>query len=358
MRGSLKGIKVCRGAPSVSHLFFADDSLLLMEANAESAQEINRILNLYEAASGQVINKDKSSILFSANTRQGLKEKMKSILQVTSQGLFPRYLGVPSYVGKAKARTFEYVKERVWKKIQGWKEKLLSKGGKEILIKAVAQAIPVYSMACFDLTKTLCEELSNMINRYWWSQVDKENKIHWASWEKMRKTKKTGGLGFRDLHAINLPMLARQAWRLIQNPASLCAQVLSARYYSDGSVLQARPRSGISYTWRSILKGVDLLKKGIIWRVGSGSNINIWSDPWIPRGSTRRVITQRGGNVVTKVNDLIDPTTNNWDEDLVRQTFLPEDANIILQIPIHTHEDDFIAWHYDKKRYIFGEISL
>ena len=94
-------------------------------------------------------------------------------------------------------------------KIQGWKEKLLSKGGKEILIKAVAQAIPVYSMACFDLTKTLCEELSNMINRYWWSQVDKENKIHWASWEKMTKTKKTGGLGFRDLHAFNLAILAK-----------------------------------------------------------------------------------------------------------------------------------------------------
>lgn len=97
----------------------------------------------------------------------------------------------------------------MWKKIQGWKEKLLSKGGKEILIKAVAQAIPVYSMACYDLTKSLCDELSSMINKYWWSQIDKENKTHWVSWEKLTKTKKTGGPGFRDLHAFNIAMLAR-----------------------------------------------------------------------------------------------------------------------------------------------------
>lgn len=84
---------------------------------------------------------------------------------------------------RQKKITFEYIKERVWKKIQGWKEKLLLKGGKEILIKDVAQAIPVYSMACFDLTKSLCDELSSMINRYWWSQMDKENKIHWIKWE-------------------------------------------------------------------------------------------------------------------------------------------------------------------------------
>ena len=65
MRGSLRGIKICGGAPSVSHLLFADDSLLLMEASASSAQEVERILNIYGSCSGQMINKDKTSILFS-----------------------------------------------------------------------------------------------------------------------------------------------------------------------------------------------------------------------------------------------------------------------------------------------------
>ena len=60
-------------------------------------------------------------------------------------------------------------------------EKLLSKYGKEILIKVVAQSIPTYTMSCFDLTKGLCDELNMIIGRYWWSQMDKTNKIHWLS---------------------------------------------------------------------------------------------------------------------------------------------------------------------------------
>ena len=80
-----------------------------------------------------------------------------------------------------KKRTFEYLKERVWKRIQGWKEKLLSKAGKGVLIKAIAQAIPSYAMSCFDLTKSLCDEISSMISRFWWTQQDKENKMHWLS---------------------------------------------------------------------------------------------------------------------------------------------------------------------------------
>lgn len=82
------------------------------------------------------------------------------------------------YIGKSKKKMFEYIKQKVWGRIQGWQEKLISKAGKEIMIKAVAQAIPTYGMSCFDLTKGLCEEISSMIARYWWSQQDKTNKIH------------------------------------------------------------------------------------------------------------------------------------------------------------------------------------
>lgn len=88
-------------------------------------------------------------------------------------------------MGQSRTKTFAYLKDRVWKRIQGWKEKLLSKAGKEVLIKAVAQAIPTYAMSCFDLTKTLCDEISSMVCRYWWSQQDNYNKMHWLSWDTM-----------------------------------------------------------------------------------------------------------------------------------------------------------------------------
>lgn len=150
----------------------------------------------------------------------------------------------------------------------GGGEKMFSKAGKEVLFKVVAQAIPFYAMACFDLTKSLCEYISSMIGRFWWSQMDQENKIDWVGWDKMTKRKKDGGLGFIYLYSFNIAMLVRQAWRMLQNPASHCIQVMAAKYYPSQNRLKPRPRYDISYSWRSILKGVQVLQSGTIWRVG------------------------------------------------------------------------------------------
>jgi hypothetical protein len=198
---------------------------------------------------------------------------------------------------------------------------MLSKAGKDILIKACAQAIPIFAMSCFDLTQSLCERMSTMICRYWWAQHDKENKMHWLSWELLSKPKSEGGLGFRDLYGFNLAMLARQGWRMLTNPDSLCARVLKARYFPNCSILEANVSDGISYSWRSILKGVQLLKKGLIWRVGDGARINIWNDMWLNREGSRQPITPRGHCLLTYVAELIDPHTGQWDEELVKQTF-------------------------------------
>jgi hypothetical protein len=81
---------------------------------------------------------------------------------------------------------------------------------------------------------------------------------------------------------------------MLINPDSLCARVLKARYFPNSSILEATATSGISYTWRSILKGCDLLKEGLVWRIGDGSRVNIWSDPWIVRDGSRCPVTPRG----------------------------------------------------------------
>jgi hypothetical protein len=93
-------------------------------------------------------------------------------------------------------------------------------------------------------------------------------------------------------------MLARQAWRLLIFPNTLCAQVLRAKYFADKNILEVSAKAGVSYTWRSILKGVKLIKEGIIWRIGDGSSVNIWKDPWILRNVSRRVITPRRGSLL------------------------------------------------------------
>ena len=79
-----------------------------------------------------------------------------------------KYLGLPSLVGKNKRNTFNDIKDKLRKKLVGWKKKLLSKANKEIFIKAMAQAILTYTMSCFKLPDTLCEELTSMIRNFWW----------------------------------------------------------------------------------------------------------------------------------------------------------------------------------------------
>jgi hypothetical protein len=122
-----------------------------------------------------------------------------------------------------------------------------------------------------------------------------------------------GGMGFRDFHYFNLAMLAKQVWRLLCEPYSLCVWVLRAKYYPDGKLLQAKMKSGSSFTWQSVLAGLDCFKKGYIWRVGDGTQIKIWDDNWIPSSHNMKVLTPRGNILFTTVDELINPVDGRWD---------------------------------------------
>ena len=112
--------------------------------------------------------------------------------------------------------------------------------------------------------------------------------MHWFSWWKLCIPKCDGGMGFRDLHSFNLALLAKQCWRMITNPESVCARILKAKYFPNTDLLHAGPKNGSSFTWQSIVAGLTTFKRGYIWCFGPGENVNIWTDPWIPSGPDRK----------------------------------------------------------------------
>ncbi|XP_030939831.1 uncharacterized protein LOC115964710 [Quercus lobata] len=163
---------------------------------------------MYEAASGQMVNKGKATLFFSRNTNDATKEVIKVSLGLLAIQHYEKYLGLPSFVGRNKKACFTHFKERIWSKMQGWKEKLLSQVGKEVMIKAVIQSIPAYSMNVFTLPVSLCKDIEAMIWKFWWGS-GKGKKIHWVKWSTLCSSKSIGGMGFHDINNFNDAMLAK-----------------------------------------------------------------------------------------------------------------------------------------------------
>ncbi|KAH9778582.1 reverse transcriptase domain-containing protein [Citrus sinensis] len=215
--GLIHGVKVARSAPTVSHLFFADDCFLLFKATHNEARIMKSLLAIYGVASGQHVNYHKSVVSFSANMDEISIRQVCGILEVSATCNHGSYLGLPSLIGRKKSAVFGFIKEKVWERLQGWNKKFLSKAGKEIMLKTFAQSILNYAMNIYLLPLELCKELELMMNAYWWGNTSK------------------------------------QCWKLITNPNSLVARILKARYYPRSSFVDATVGFNPSYTWRSIM---------------------------------------------------------------------------------------------------------
>ena len=128
------------------------------------------------------INGSKTNLFFGKSVLESTKFELKNFLGVPEIKEYEKYLGLLAVVGRKK-ESLIYIKERIWGTLQGWKEKLLSQAGREVLLKAIVQAIPTFAMSCFKLPMSLCHEIEVMIKNFFWGQCGERRKIHWKNWE-------------------------------------------------------------------------------------------------------------------------------------------------------------------------------
>ncbi|XP_071916173.1 uncharacterized protein [Coffea arabica] len=342
----ITGVKIARQGPKVSHLFFADDSLIFCKANGDEAGHIKAILECYGKASGQQVNINKSVVFFSKSTGSRKKEEVLQRLGGIQQVTQGKYLGLPLVVGRSKNSVFRFIKENLMTKIQSWKGKLLSNAGKEVLLKSVATALPSYAMSVFRLSKSLCKELSGLMARFWWGNDQGEKRMHWKKWTDLAERKVNDGLGFRDLLSFNEALLAKQVWRILTCPNLLVSKVMKSRYFPNSNIFESKVKARASWIWQSLHSSLEMLDSGMWKQVGDGSTVEIWKDRWVECSKSGRVSSPKpNGYQLTKVCNLI--KGRQWNKDIIQGLFAKEESEAIMSIPLSVFQmKDRFKWKY------------
>ncbi|KAL0345922.1 UNVERIFIED_CONTAM: hypothetical protein Sradi_4423500 [Sesamum radiatum] len=144
-----------------------------LNASAEALGCIKRILEQLEQASGLKVNLEKSAVMFSINVPQAHRMSLATILGVQVVAKHPKYLVLPTTMGRSKREVFEEKKERILKRLQGWATKELSQAGRMVLIRTVLEALPTYMMGYFELPISFVKEMEEiMANFFWYGGVE------------------------------------------------------------------------------------------------------------------------------------------------------------------------------------------
>lgn len=305
----IRGLKVARSANLITCSLFADDLLLMGRLCYNEINQIVNTLNLFSAASGLVCNPSKSKVWFSANSTASNKEGFRQFMQVNEAGNEERYLGCPVVVDGSNS--FDYLIEKFEKRLNKWKANFLSHAGRLVLIKSVLDSMPIYAMGTIILPKKVTVKLTAIARNFFWGGNHDKRSLAYVAWGKITTPRGMGGLGLRSIEEMNKALVMKVIWKLASNEDAQWVQVLKAKYFPRGAFWTSQRRTRCSKLWRNLMDLRPLMQNHICWKIGSGENILVYSQPWFPDWMSLNATTSQQRQM--RVSALMDPDSRNWD---------------------------------------------
>ncbi|KAF5452775.1 hypothetical protein F2P56_027742 [Juglans regia] len=251
--------------------------------------------------------------------------------------------GVPIVTGRLKASDFTDLLGKVKKKIAGWKMKLLSIGGRTVLLRHVLSSMATHLLAVLHVPKIVIRELNKLLSSFFWGDYEGKGKRKWVAWKKNCCPIEEGGLGIRDFEDIQRALHMKLAWRLMSGH-SLWADFFKGKYVKDKHLSLLVPNKG-TRVWKSIVKSIPDVIHNSKWLVREG-NISFWYDNWDEDGPLQ-VHYPVTDYPMIKIKECC--IENGWDISLLERLVGQQKANDIYQFLARRKEgQDVLVWLKEK----------
>ena len=280
IRGFHVGVANSAGV-RISHLLFADNTILFCDASREQLLFIRLALSCFQAFMGLKVNVGKSEILLIGMMNN--LAALANILHCKVGSLPMKYLGMPLGTSFKIVSIWNPILEKMEKKLSGWKRFYLSKGGRLTLLKSTLSSLPTYFLSLFTIPKAVAARIESIQRNFLWGSFEGSFKYPLVASEKVFLPVELEGLGIRSVASLNQALLGKWLWRFGHKVTNLWRRVISAKYGEGqgGWCTKVCKRTHGCGLWRSIQKGWESFSKHLSFVVGEGTHIRFWHDRWI-----------------------------------------------------------------------------
>lgn len=226
---------------------------------------MNKVLTDYCKVSGQVINRGKSKVIHNKELHPKFMRLLFKTFKIPTTRYFPKYLGVPSIIGRTTHEHFDDITQRFENRLASWKFSLLNKAGRLTLVNSVLTALPNYMMTVYEFPKGVIKILEKKRRDFLWGDEKDKHKVYMFNKDKAKRRKNLGGLGVKDLKLQNTTLMGKLGWELIQQRNSW-TKLIKSKYFPNTDFLNSRTKRNDSKVWKTISKLKLVIKEGIVWK--------------------------------------------------------------------------------------------